>query len=69
MKISLKCYNVKVSCKANAVITFSPYLIMKRNFYRSIGTIHTLLPMVKRGEVGYSTALLNSQGVGSVSVV
>jgi len=46
MKISLKRYDMKASCKDNAVLAFSPYLITKRNLYWSIGTVHTLFPTV-----------------------
>lgn len=69
MKISLKHYSVKVICKDKAVLAFSLYLVMKRNFYRPIGTTHTLFPTVKSGEAGYSTVLFNSQDLKGISVV
>lgn len=69
MKISLKFYNVKISCKGNAALAYSLCLITERNFYRSIGTIHTLFPTVRRGEVGQSTALLSSHQVRGIAVV
>lgn len=53
MKISLKFHSAKVSCKDNAALAYSLYLITKRNFYRPIGTVQTLFPTVKQG-----TALL-----------
>lgn len=69
MKINLEHCIVKVISKDKAVLAFILYLIMKRNFYRSIGTTHTLFPTVKGSEARYSTVLLNSQDLKGISVV
>lgn len=66
MKISLKHCSVKVVCKDKAVLAFTLYLIMKRNFYQSTGTTHTLFPTVKSSEAQYSTVQLNSQDLKGI---